>query len=182
MRITLSALVLAGAMACRGQPSVHPVTEWPLARGGTVHDLVPNDSGTVLLVFEPDHLFRCVTLLPNWLELRRERPGRVQIVLTRPPTASERVSMTTRRIGFDGVLRAGFSSRSVQPPEVYVLREDTVFYRSALDETRYTTSLTDSILARPAEDPAQIAKDVTVARQAENGSGLGATAVSGKPE
>lgn len=152
-------------VSCRPMPPVVPVAEWRLASGRTVSDVVPSDPGTVLLVFSPESLFRCMTILPDWLEQRRTRPDRIKILLTREPTESQRTELLTRRIGHDVLLHPEFSSRSVQPPEVYVLRGDRVLYHSSLKSTRFATPMTDSILAYPLRDPAEIVADVRTARE-----------------
>lgn len=152
----MTAVLALMVASCSSPSPVVPVTDWPLAGGDSVRSMVPERSGTVLLVFEPTDLFTCSTLVPRWLEQRRTHPGRIQIVLTRVPNQSERVSFTTRRIDYDGVLDPEFSSRSVHPPEVYVLNGDSAVYHSSLKRTAFSTPLTDSVLAYPERDPTTV--------------------------
>lgn len=127
--------------------------------------MVASDIGTLLLVFSPENLFRCMTVLPEWLNQRRKHPDRIKILLTRKPTQPQRTGLLTRRISHDALLHDEFASRSIQPPEVYVLRGDRILYHSSLKSTRFATPMTDSILANPLKDPAEIVSDVRTARE-----------------
>jgi hypothetical protein len=58
----------------------------------------------LLLVFEPTDCLACAIDMPAWLAMRREAPGSVAILLTRPPSESEATVFARHRIPVDGVI------------------------------------------------------------------------------
>jgi len=95
--IRLIALLLVGA--CR-QAEREPT----LTNGRHVSSLAAENL-TAVLVYDPATCLACDEITRDWLELQRQRPGSVQIVLSRPPTAFERRRLTAQRVRLAGTLQ-----------------------------------------------------------------------------
>ncbi len=122
--IALSAALAAVWWSSDLQPGRDPLAEplgsarQPAAGGGNLR---------AVLVLDPESCLSCTPALSEWLEVRRTWPGRIQIVLSRPPSDPELRTLAAARVPIDNVLpqRALRRGRSISVG-VYLLRSGNV--------------------------------------------------------
>lgn len=113
---------LVFAACSQGQPDAKDLQ---LAGGALVPDIRVHDGPIVLLLADPDDCLSCDQDLLTMLKVRREYPGRVQLVLTRSPSQSERKQLALGGHTADAILESGEAQKvKVDLPAVAVIRAE----------------------------------------------------------
>jgi hypothetical protein len=97
-----------------------------LTGGERLRDLIGPVDTAVVLLYDPGDCFVCFSELASWIEVRRQRPGLVRIVLTRAPTTTERHQLALYRIVADGVLPLEKGSDGIATPAQLLVVADSI--------------------------------------------------------
>lgn len=93
--------------------------ELPLAGGGTLGSLVSGRDSVTVILLDPGDCYACDPRLAGWLEVRRQRPDGVLLVLTREPEALERNRLQLGRIRPDAILDASLRYSNLPHPSAF---------------------------------------------------------------
>jgi hypothetical protein len=98
--------------------SYDSVLDTKLASGQQIRDLVPGDSLTAVLIYQPAMCYSCSPMFARWESLQRD--GRIALVLIMdtPPDEGEARALKIARIPVKGVLAHPF--RSATPSELLI--------------------------------------------------------------
>lgn len=117
--LAIAALALTGACV-RAQADV---AELKTVDGVPLGGDLATDESQVVIFADPDDCLSCDQDLLTMLKLRRAYPGRIRLILTRPPSPSERKQLALAGQSADEILRAGEAPRlAVDLPAFAVLR------------------------------------------------------------
>jgi hypothetical protein len=100
-----------------------------LTGGARLRDLIGPADTAVVLLYDPGDCFVCYSELASWIEVRRQRPGLVRIVLTRAPTITEQHQLAIYRIVADGVLPLEKGSGGIPTPAQLLVVSDSIVGR-----------------------------------------------------
>jgi hypothetical protein len=101
----------------------------PLEGGGAVKDLLSDQRTNVLLVYDATTCFACGTRLPGWLEIARNQPIVVTVVLNGPANEGDLRALRRWRVG-NAALLAGKPLRARSVPREYVIERGRVTARA----------------------------------------------------
>lgn len=137
MRNRVGFVLLAFAASCtiNPEPTIRTIDKRELATLSAVQ------SPSAFLLFDPHDCFTCGAQMGRWLDLRRQSPGRIRIVLTRKPSAGESRGLAARRIPIDGVVRRKALHKEKPGGHVFVFRAGVLVASGPLDDTKVLTTL-----------------------------------------
>ena len=102
----MATLVLLVTLGCRAPRSDAGWASQRLFDGRALGELVEHLPVVAVLFYDPTYCFSCEGNLTAWREWASRRPERsVLLLLTRNPTAIERIELARQRISFAGVSR-----------------------------------------------------------------------------
>jgi hypothetical protein len=107
--------LLLALIAC-GQPEL---PDLPLTSGRTLGSLVAGRDSVTLILLDPGDCYVCDRRLARWLDVLRQRPDGVLLVLTRQPEALERRRLQLGRIRPDAILSPSLRYANLPHPSAY---------------------------------------------------------------
>lgn len=129
-------IILASCTA--GAP---PFDTLRLSSGAPLTTLASSEATAVLLIIDPADCLSCSSVLPAWLEWRRQNPDRFHLILSRAPTPAEERMINIMRIPVDDSLAASTGARFQRLPIEVIVSSDEVLYADSLLTGRSTSKL-----------------------------------------
>jgi hypothetical protein len=102
------------------------ILNYPVASGGTLAQYVPKQSPSVILLLDPADVVVCGNHISRWTEWDRRNPGRLSIVLTRPPSEADRRQLLLFRVRPAAVLGTSRRYARVPTPYEYLVADGNV--------------------------------------------------------
>lgn len=112
-RSTWVVLLLWGATGC--QRAAQPVQLDAKMYLADTSALAKASYPNVVLVFKASQCLSCSVNISTWIELRRQHPERVKLLLTGMPDSASAIVLARSRIPIDGVLRSADGLSAVPP-------------------------------------------------------------------
>jgi hypothetical protein len=102
------------------------ILRYPVESGGTLAQHVSRELPSVVLMLDPADIVVCGNHISRWMEWGRTNPGRLSIVLTRPPGAADRRQLLLFRVHPDAVLGRTSKYARVPTPFEYLIADGSV--------------------------------------------------------
>ena len=100
----------------------------------------PGEVGVVLLV-RPGDCFRCVNVVPSWMQWRRQHPDHVRLYLAAVPTSDEATTLSRLRIQVDGLLAEPPGAATGSLPVELLVANGVIRYEARIVEGELESEL-----------------------------------------